>query len=323
LVDGGFWAGLRLQLGSVWPGWPPGAARPPPLHSDHIADYFNFFTLNWTNWAFDRQTVEVYGPGRASANGPAGSPAPGLPVTPTAPLVTPGLSTPGITDINALSLHANAYDVNVRLRSTSRQGDHALEFTGLSGPPMMRPHDIAVPASASVGEPSPLIATFPVYADDKVEVTATLVNHPPVFPAFAYRFRTPHGTVVFSGDTTPCQNLFDLARGTDVLVSEVMDVDASVAIYRGTPVHDTMAIQFAGAHIPLYGRPASGDNPAVPGVGTVARTVDAKALALNHLSPGDGSVSDAEFRKGAEQDYRGRVVVGDDLMVLDVAALTE
>lgn len=291
------------------------------LHSDHVADYFNFFSLNWTNWDFGKQTVEVHGPGRASANGPAGSPVPGLPITPTAPLVTPALPTPGITDITNLSIQANAYDLNERLRSTRRQGDHALEFTGLSGPPMMRPHDIAVPSSASIDVLSPKIAPIPVYRDEKVEVTATLVDHPPVFPAFAFRFRTPHATVVFSGDTTPCQNLFDLAAGTDVLVNEVMAVDAAVEKFRGTPIYDTMEIQFTSAHTPLHSRPATNGRAAVPGVGAVARTVNAKALVLTHIYPGDGTVSDDEFRKTVGADYRGPVVVGDDLMHVDLAAL--
>ncbi|WP_326834908.1 MBL fold metallo-hydrolase [Amycolatopsis rhabdoformis] len=293
------------------------------LHSDHVADYFNFFSLNWTNWDFGKQTVEVHGPGRASANGPAGSPVPGLPITPTAPLVTPGLATPGITDITDLSVRANAYDLNERLRSTRRQGDHALEFTGLSGPPMMRPHDIAVPAAASIDVLAPKIAPIPVYRDDKVEVTATLVDHPPVFPAFAFHFRTPHATVVFSGDTTPCQNLFDLASGADVLVNEVMAVEAAVAKFDGTPIHDTMEIQFTSAHTPLHSRPAAQGRPAVPGVGAVARTVNAKALVLTHIYPGDGTVSDAEFRSSVAADYRGPVVVGNDLMTLDLAALAK
>ena len=52
-----------------------------------------------------------------------------------------------------------------------------------------------------------------------------LVQHAPVFPAFGFRFDTPDGSVVFSGDTGPCDNVVRLARGADVLVHEVIDVD--------------------------------------------------------------------------------------------------
>jgi hypothetical protein len=44
----------------------------------------------------------------------------------------------------------------------------------------------------------------PVIQDDGVKVTAALVNHPPVAPAFAYRFDARDRSIVISGDTTPC-----------------------------------------------------------------------------------------------------------------------
>jgi ribonuclease BN (tRNA processing enzyme) len=55
------------------------------------------------------------------------------------------------------------------------------------------------------------IKPFIVMKDDKVTVTATLVPHGPVFPAFAYRFDTKYGSVTFSGDTTKSTNLITLA----------------------------------------------------------------------------------------------------------------
>src|SRR4030095_8486820 len=59
---------------------------------------------------------------------------------------------------------------------------------------------------------------FVVRPEDEhgVTVTATLVQHAPVFPALAYRFDTPHGSVVFSGDTGPCDNVARLAQGADI-----------------------------------------------------------------------------------------------------------
>ena len=66
-----------------------------------------------------------------------------------------------------------------------------------------------------------------IYPEDDrgVSVTATLVQHAPVFPAFGFRFDTPHGSVAFSGDTGPCDNVVRLADGADILVHEVIDVD--------------------------------------------------------------------------------------------------
>src|SRR4030095_1639916 len=48
-------------------------------------------------------------------------------------------------------------------------------------------------------------------ADENVKVTATLVDHPPVVPAFAYRFAAPDSSIVISGATAPSDSLAQLA----------------------------------------------------------------------------------------------------------------
>jgi len=55
-----------------------------------------------------------------------------------------------------------------------------------------------------------------------VKVTAALVDHPPIRPAFAYRFDTPDRSIVISGDTAPSESLVALAKGAEVLVHEVL-----------------------------------------------------------------------------------------------------
>ena len=49
-----------------------------------------------------------------------------------------------------------------------------------------------------------------------MKITATLVDHHPTAPAFAYRFDTPDGSIVVSGDTTvnPTARLTKTARET-------------------------------------------------------------------------------------------------------------
>jgi ribonuclease BN (tRNA processing enzyme) len=48
--------------------------------------------------------------------------------------------------------------------------------------------------------------------DENVKVTATLVHHPPVVPAFGYRFDAADRSIVISGDTAPSDNLIQLAQ---------------------------------------------------------------------------------------------------------------
>ena len=53
---------------------------------------------------------------------------------------------------------------------------------------------------------------------------AVAVTHGHAVPAFAYRFDTGDGAVVFSGDTTVNEDLVALAQGADILVHCVADL---------------------------------------------------------------------------------------------------
>jgi len=61
-----------------------------------------------------------------------------------------------------------------------------------------------------------------VYTNNGVTVTAFLVDHDPVMPAFGYRVDYAGHSVVFSGDTTYSANLVEYAQGADVLIHEVL-----------------------------------------------------------------------------------------------------
>lgn len=62
-----------------------------------------------------------------------------------------------------------------------------------------------------------------VFEDELVKVTACYVEHIPreISPCFGLRMDTVDGeSVVFSGDTAPCDRLIDLAQGADLLIHE-------------------------------------------------------------------------------------------------------
>ena len=58
-----------------------------------------------------------------------------------------------------------------------------------------------------------------------IKVTAFLVDHRPLTPAFGYRIDYAGHSVVLSGDTRASDNLVRFARGADVLVHEVLDAE--------------------------------------------------------------------------------------------------
>lgn len=256
------------------------------LHADHLADYYNFFLLggNVGNDSGDSLggPVHVHGPG------PAG----GLPTAahPGAPTVEPAAPTPGIAELTGRLTQGFAYSHNIFIRETNIRNVNEL----------IDVHDIALPevgASAS-GPTAPPMAPFLISEDDRVKVTAILVPHGPVFPSFAFRFDTAQGSVVFSGDTGPSENVITLAKGADVLVHEVIDLPFYESL--GTP--PTQMKHFAEAHTPTTE------------IGSLAQRAGVGTLVLSHLVPSNPRwVSDAEYERKARAGFDGQVIVGRDL----------
>jgi ribonuclease Z len=63
-----------------------------------------------------------------------------------------------------------------------------------------------------------------VYEHNGVKVTAFLVDHGPVKPAFGYRVDAGGHSVAMSGDTRFSENLIKHATGVDVLIHEVLTI---------------------------------------------------------------------------------------------------
>jgi ribonuclease Z len=68
-----------------------------------------------------------------------------------------------------------------------------------------------------------------VFENDGLKVTAFLVDHGPVKPAFGYRIDYRERSVALSGDTRFSQNLIRYAQGVDVLIHEAASGDYSRA----------------------------------------------------------------------------------------------
>ncbi|HEV8114764.1 MAG TPA: MBL fold metallo-hydrolase [Acidimicrobiales bacterium] len=264
------------------------------LHSDHVCDYFNLFLLGWPILQHN-PPVQVFGPG--SAGPMCALPAEGD--EPAIPLVSAANPTPGIVDITRHHVAASAFDLNIRMREAGRS-----DLTEL-----IQPFEIAVPDSAGatpLGPVSPPMAPIVVTEDDDVRVTAILVEHAPVFPAFAYRFDTARGSIVFSGDTAPCPNLVSLAQGADILVHEVYD-DARIG--------EVVAIDTWEARRRLHHMVTS--HTPLSEVGKVAADAGVGRLVLTHFVPGDDVLPDEHWIAGVTS-FGGEVTVGHDLLELSL-----
>ena len=113
-----------------------------------------------------------------------------------------------------------------------------------------------------------------VMQDDQVRVAATLVQHPPVRPALAYRFDFPDRSIAFSGDTAPLEAVAALAKGASVLVHEAMYMPALEAYIRSR-IAAGVPIRFEDyvAHMKI-------DHSPVEDVGRIAQHAGVKTLVL-------------------------------------------
>jgi ribonuclease Z len=75
-----------------------------------------------------------------------------------------------------------------------------------------------------VARPGPEEAVT-VYDKDGLKISAFLVNHDPVEPAYGYRIEYGGRAAVVSGDTARVENMVRFSKGADVLVHEALDRD--------------------------------------------------------------------------------------------------
>lgn len=142
-----------------------------------------------------------------------------------------------------------------------------------------------------------------VMHDDIVKVTSTLVHHPPVTPAFAYRFDAADRSIVISGDTARSDALVKLAEGADVLVHEAMHPAGIDRIVAAVPNASMLRAHLIASHT------------AVEDCGRVAAAAGVKTLVLSHLiPPDDPAITDQMWIDAARAHFRGPVIVAKDLL---------
>jgi ribonuclease BN (tRNA processing enzyme) len=142
-----------------------------------------------------------------------------------------------------------------------------------------------------------------VMQDENVSVRCALVDHPPVKPAFAYRFDAGDRSIVISGDTKRSDALVRLARGADVLVHEALYVPAVDRMVARVPNATTLKKSIISHHT------------SVEDAGRVAEAAGVKTLVLSHLIPADDpDITEQMWIDSARSTYSGRILVGRDLL---------
>lgn len=293
LVDGHFYlvdCGHGVGLALAEAGLQPTNLRAIFLthqHSDHVIDLNSVMVLG--GLAFrgrPEASVRVLGPGDRGVlpDVQGGGEDPDA--------IFPDSPTPGTREMVKLFLRAHATDLNDRRRDSGAP-DISRIFVG---------EDIALPSTVPF-HPNvanhPDMEPFEVYSDERVKVTATLVQHRPIAPAFAFRFDSVHGSVVISGDTGPSGNLVTLAADCDLLLHEAIDLDAVARSYPNASPAELEASM--GHHRRAHTTPQE--------AGKVAANANARHLALHHLVPAG---SPREIWQQAGQTFKGPLFIPRD-----------
>ncbi len=159
------------------------------------------------------------------------------------------------------------------------------------------------PPMAPLIHPHEIEAGGEVMRDERVRVTAAVVTHPKIDTALAYRFDAPDRSIVISGDTAPSEELVRLARGASVLVHEAMWGPAVPRLAARTP------------HVARLEQHLRASHTTAEEAGRIAQEAGVGTLVLSHFVPADDpAITEDMWRDAAATRFRGRIVVGKDLM---------
>jgi ribonuclease Z len=147
-----------------------------------------------------------------------------------------------------------------------------------------------------------------VYEANGVKVTAFLVDHGPVKPAFGYRVDYRGHSVVMSGDTKPSDNLVKFSQGVDVLIHELGRSKQDPALV-GPPDEFLPISRQTRAQVTRIADHHTDGKEA----GRIFEQVKPKLAVFSHFNN-----APAETLPLVRESYAGSVEFGEDLMTIDI-----
>jgi len=141
------------------------------------------------------------------------------------------------------------------------------------------------------------------YEKGPLRVTAFFVDHGPVRPVLGYRVDFGSRSVVLSGDTRPSPNLVKFAKGADVLIHEVVAVEAEK---RGA----------AGNLTPEQVRRIIEHHTTPEEAGKIFAAVHPRLAVYSHIVPSMATAAD--LVAPTRTTYSGPLAVGQDGMTIEI-----
>jgi ribonuclease BN (tRNA processing enzyme) len=151
-----------------------------------------------------------------------------------------------------------------------------------------------------------------VYKDDLITVTAAENCHYTADGAgasgldhsYSLRIQTPDKVIVFSGDTGDCAPVAALAKGADLMIHEVIDLDL---------IEKAMTAQLPPGLAQAFMRHMREEHTTAEDVGRLAKAAGVKEVVLNHVIPG-ADEPDSVYLDAVKKHYDGPTTVARDLM---------
>nr|WP_272917428.1 MBL fold metallo-hydrolase [Alteraurantiacibacter buctensis] len=129
------------------------------------------------------------------------------------------------------------------------------------------------------------------------------------FRSLSFRFDLPQRSIVYTGDTGPSDKVTALAQGADMLVTEMIDVEATIANVR------RRAPQLSPAEAANMERHLREHHVTTADIGMMAHAAGVGEVVVTHLAGGEAQGErDAAARYAREigNHYSGRVRVAND-----------
>jgi len=129
------------------------------------------------------------------------------------------------------------------------------------------------------------------------------------YQSLSFRFETSDRTYVYTGDTGPSDAVTELAKGADVFVAEMIDIDAVIGMFRkARPNMPDDRIHEMTVHLSTH-------HLTPTDLGKMAEAAGVKKLVVTHLAVGPRFTKEdiANWVAEIKAEYNGDVVVANDL----------
>ena len=179
---------------------------------------------------------------------------------------------------------------------------------GLPGEPSINPADTVTVHELADGETLTIDGVTVRTAQNSHYSFVSGSTHDNAFKSFSYRFDLPGRSIVYTGDTGPSSAVERLGKGADLLVSELIDVEATIAAVK------RMAPDQTGLQLEAMRRHLTDHHLSPEQVGDLAARMGTKRVVVTHLA-GPTGMSDkaAEYAEAISARAHAEVVIATDL----------